>query len=73
MTIVLSCLGLLASLSAHSQNSSERPNIVFFLSDDQPLRAMSHVDPYFHTPNMDRLASEGVVLRMALSRAPSVA
>ena len=60
-TIVLSCLGLLASLSANSQNSPERPNIVFFLSDDQPLRAMSHVDPYFHTPNMDRLASEGVV------------
>jgi len=41
--------------------ATARPNIVFLLSDDQPLRAMSHVDPWFHTPNMDRLASEGVV------------
>ncbi len=41
--------------------SAKQPNIVFFLTDDQPLRAMGHVDPWFHTPNMDRLASEGVV------------
>ena len=38
-----------------------RPNIVFFLSDDQPLRAMSHRDPWFHTPNLDLLAEKGIV------------
>ena len=54
--------GALAALSAlHSVAADTRPNIVFFLSDDQPLRAMSHVDPWFYTPNMDRLASEGIV------------
>ncbi|MDG1302051.1 MAG: sulfatase-like hydrolase/transferase, partial [Opitutae bacterium] len=52
----------LTALSAlHAVAAETRPNIVFFLSDDQPLRAMSHVDPWFHTPNMDRLAEEGVV------------
>ena len=40
---------------------TQRPNIVFLLSDDQPLRAMSHRDPWFHTPNIDALAREGVV------------
>lgn len=54
--------GALTALSAlHAVAADARPNIVFFLSDDQPLRAMSHVDPWFHTPNMNRLASEGVV------------
>ena len=40
---------------------SPPPNILFFLTDDQPLRAMGHVDSWFHTPHMDRLAKEGVV------------
>jgi arylsulfatase A-like enzyme len=39
----------------------KKPNIVFLLTDDQPLRAMGHVDPWFHTPHMDRLAKESVV------------
>jgi len=51
-------LGLaLPSTAAHTK----RPNIVFLLSDDQPLRAMGHRETWFHTPNMDRLAQEGVV------------
>jgi arylsulfatase A-like enzyme len=54
-------IGLMALLASAAFAETERPNIVFFLSDDQPLRAMSHVDPYFYTPNIDRLASEGVV------------
>ena len=58
----LQLISVLAALFAlHSVIADTRPNIVFFLSDDQPLRAMSHVDPWFYTPNMDRLASEGVV------------
>jgi len=39
----------------------QRPNIVFILSDDQPFSAMSHNDPWFSTPNLDKLASESVV------------
>ncbi|MBT3297134.1 MAG: sulfatase-like hydrolase/transferase [Verrucomicrobia bacterium] len=50
-----------AVVSASKPNPPRRVNIVFLLSDDQPLRAMGHVDPYFHTPNIDKLASQGVV------------
>ncbi|MCU0784148.1 MAG: sulfatase-like hydrolase/transferase [Verrucomicrobia bacterium] len=40
---------------------AKKPNIVFIYSDDQPLRAMGSVDPFFSTPNIDRLAKESVV------------
>jgi len=43
----------------------QRPNIVFLLSDDQPLRAMSSNDPWFSTPHMDQLAKEGMVFNNA--------
>ncbi len=44
----------------------DRPNIVFLYSDDQPQRAMGNMgDPFFHTPNIDRLAREGVFFENA--------
>jgi len=43
----------------------DRPNIVFLYTDDQPQRAMSNTDPFFHTPNIDRLAREGVFFENA--------
>ncbi len=49
-------------LSCNEQEKTEeRPNIVFFLSDDQPFKAQSRIDPWFSTPNIDQLASESVV------------
>jgi len=42
-------------------NSSSRPNILFVFTDQQTLRAMGAVgNPWLKTPNMDRLAREGV-------------
>ncbi len=49
-----------AAASPAAAKDEDRPNIVFFLTDDQPLRAMSHVDPWFHTPHMDRLAEQSI-------------
>lgn len=43
----------------------KRPNIVFLLSDDQPFRAQSRVDPWFSTPHIDQLAKESVVFNNA--------
>jgi len=56
-------IALLATLLTASVQaaSPRRPRIVFLLSDDQPLRAMGHRESWFHTPNLDRLAQEGVV------------
>lgn len=58
-SLVAAFFGLLL-LPLPGAAETERPNIVFLLSDDQPLRAMSHRDPWFHTPHLDRLAAEGV-------------
>jgi arylsulfatase A-like enzyme len=54
--------------------AAERPNFVFMFADDQRHDAMSVVQkeqgekglfPWFRTPNMDRLAAEGVRFRNA--------
>jgi arylsulfatase A-like enzyme len=37
-----------------------RPNIIFILNDDQRYDAMGFLDPALSTPNMDRIAREGV-------------
>jgi arylsulfatase A-like enzyme len=51
--------GPLLRLSA--DESSNRPNIVFVMTDDQRHDAMSVAgNPILRTPNMDRIAAEGV-------------
>lgn len=45
--------------------SASRPNIIFILNDDQRYDAMGFLDPALKTPNMDRLAREGVYFRNA--------
>ena len=46
--------------------ADERPNFVFILTDDQRYDAMSCAGhPWAHTPNMDRIAKEGVRFRNA--------
>ncbi len=42
--------------------SVKRPNIIFLLSDDQRYNAMGCMDnPHIKTPNMDKLAADGMV------------
>ena len=43
---------------------SKRPNILFFLVDDQPFDAIGYTKryPFLKTPNMDRLYKEGAVI-----------
>ncbi len=46
--------------------AARRPNIVFILTDDQRYDAMSCAGhPWLKTPNMDRLAKEGVLFNNA--------
>ena len=47
------------------------PHILYVLSDEHSGFAMSHAgDPNVHTPNMDRLAAEGVSFRRAYANIP---
>ena len=66
-------LALLAA-PAPLAGAADRPNLVFMFADDQRYDAMSAVQkeqgergrfPWFKTPNMDRLAAEGVRFRNA--------
>jgi N-acetylglucosamine-6-sulfatase len=46
--------------------AEKRPNFVFILTDDQRYDAMSCAGhPFMHTPNMDRIANEGVRFKNA--------
>ena len=66
---------LLAAAAGFSRGSAaERPNILIMITDDQRYDALSVVQeeqgerarfPWFKTPNMDRLAAEGVRFRNA--------
>ncbi|GAB6121515.1 sulfatase family protein [Dysgonomonas termitidis] len=48
----------------HAQTNADRPNILFIMSDDHTSQAISayggYLAPYLPTPNIDRIANEGV-------------
>lgn len=72
-------LAPLAALHATETSTSVPPNILFILADDQGWADLNlPMDPavpegacsYFHTPNMDRLAGEGMRFSSGYSSAP---
>ncbi|MCX5682856.1 MAG: sulfatase [Planctomycetota bacterium] len=63
-----------SALAAEAALAAKRPNFIFILSDDQRWDAMSVVQreqgttarfPWLKTPNLDRIAAEGVRFRNA--------
>src|SRR5699024_8281243 len=49
-------------VTGQKQNSDERPNILFIMTDDQATRTVSAYEGAINqTPNIDRLAVEGAV------------
>lgn len=51
--------------------SAQQPNIIFIMTDQQTANAMSCVDDnYVDTPNMDRLAKDGIRFSNAYCAAP---
>jgi choline-sulfatase len=61
--IVTLVLGSLLGLSDFGASAAERPNILFILVDDQSPFDLKIYNPKsaLHTPNIDRLAAEGMV------------
>lgn len=56
----LTLLSLFAALTS-TLVASEKPNIILFVSDDHGIDALGcYGNPVIQTPNMDRLATEGV-------------
>lgn len=55
------CLLMLAAINAPLMAQNERPNIIYIMSDDHTAQMMSCYDTrYIHTPNLDRIAADGV-------------
>lgn len=58
------------SSADEESKSTEPPNILFIVTDDQRFDMMGSVNPTLQTPNMDRLADEGVRFENAFVTTP---
>lgn len=66
---LLSCCFCVEDASAQKQ--SNKPNIIFILTDDHRAGALGYTgNKYAHTPEMDKLAQTGVYFKKALVTTP---
>ncbi len=56
--------------TSESSASPELPNLLFIVTDDQRFDMLGAVHPFLETPNMDRLAAEGVRFENAFVTTP---
>src|SRR5579862_1721296 len=64
-------LVLLATMTFAQAAEVHRPNIVYLIADQWRAQATGYAgDPNVHTPNLDRLAKEGLYFRNAVSVCP---
>ena len=63
-------LALLLPPSAAAADAT-RPNLMFMMTDQQRWDTMSAVTPSLSTPNMDRIAKEGVLFKWGYSSTPT--
>jgi arylsulfatase A-like enzyme len=69
----LSSLFFLLALASRT-HAAEKPNIVFFFIDDMGWTDLGFMgSEYYETPNIDRLAGEGMVFTDAYANAPNCA
>ncbi|MGB3798459.1 MAG: sulfatase-like hydrolase/transferase, partial [Lewinella sp.] len=62
LAICLSACGTAPASETEASESTRRPNIIFIMSDDHAQRAISaYSDELTETPNLDRIANEGML------------
>ena len=70
----LTVAGSIGVLRADARGAQAPPNIVFILIDDMGWRDVGFMgSEYYETPNIDRLASRGMVFTSAYANAPNCA
>ena len=62
LTLACITLLLLSGCTEQKSNLTEKPNVVFILVDDLGLFDLGVTgSPYYETPNIDRLAKQGMI------------
>ena len=51
--------------------TGDQPDVIFFMTDQQRWDALGMLNPHIHTPNLDRLARNGIIYREATCQSPS--
>ena len=65
---------LLARCLSSALQAAGKPNIVYIMSDELAYFELSHMgNKYLETPNIDRMAREGIRFTQALAGAPGCA
>ena len=62
---IISLFWALLSLAASSATAEERPNILLIVSEDNGPELGCYGEPFVQTPNLDRLASQGILFGRA--------
>ncbi len=66
MAVVILSMAASCKQSRTKQTDAARPNIIFIMSDDHAYQAISaYMDHLIETPNIDRIASEGMLFSNA--------
>lgn len=68
--LLLSLIGLSFMLSCSSPGDLPPPNILWITCEDISPQLGAYGDPYAHTPNLDKLAEQGVLYTRAFASAP---
>jgi arylsulfatase A-like enzyme len=61
---------LLAGISSVSADFSDRKNVIFIFTDDQNYNWIGYKNPWAVTPNLDRLAEQGMIFEQGLITLP---
>lgn len=70
-TVACICAGVLLVQSAAAQEQQKKPNVIVIYSDDQGVSDLNcYGSKDLHTPNLDKLASEGVRFTQFYAAAP---
>jgi N-sulfoglucosamine sulfohydrolase len=68
--LMSSSLGIAAAADSGVAPKPKRPNILWLVSEDNDPLLGCYGDKFAHTPNLDKLAAEGVLYRNAFANAP---
>lgn len=70
LTIGIGVVFMVLILYAQQAKGTEKPNIIFLMTDQQRWDAIGINNPKIKTPNLDKLAREGILFNQATCQAP---